>query len=164
MIKSWFSIPYLFIAYNLINKSLLLKRKAVSGVTLLDFDFALKQNTKLPTNATNKSKNHSFYRLFVWCCQTYATVQKSSSSFTNESTPYRPARTKCKIRNRNKPEGISVFLPWSPTYERREKTTSPSQSVVWWPDQTTWLPSSLHLRPIAPALLQQSSPGVAALL
>jgi hypothetical protein len=30
--------------------SLLLKRKPVSGVTLSDSDFALKQNTKLPTN------------------------------------------------------------------------------------------------------------------
>jgi hypothetical protein len=38
------------------HKSLLLKRKAVSGVTLLDSDFALKQNTKLPTNTTNKFK------------------------------------------------------------------------------------------------------------
>jgi hypothetical protein len=41
--------------------SLLLKRKAVSGVTLLVFDFVLRQNTKLPTNTTNKSKNDSFY-------------------------------------------------------------------------------------------------------
>jgi hypothetical protein len=35
--------------------SLLLKRKAVSGVTLLVSDFALTQNTKLPTNAINLS-------------------------------------------------------------------------------------------------------------
>jgi hypothetical protein len=35
--------------------SLLLKRKAVSGVTLSVSNFALRQNTELPTNATNKS-------------------------------------------------------------------------------------------------------------
>jgi hypothetical protein len=38
------------------RKSLLLKRKAVSSVTLLVFNFALRQNTKLPTNTTNKLK------------------------------------------------------------------------------------------------------------
>jgi hypothetical protein len=30
-----------------------MKAKAVSGVTLLFFDFALRLDTKLPTNATN---------------------------------------------------------------------------------------------------------------
>jgi hypothetical protein len=34
--------------------SLLLKQKVVSGVTLSDSDFALKQNNKFSTNATNK--------------------------------------------------------------------------------------------------------------
>jgi hypothetical protein len=38
------------------NESLLLKRKAVSGVTLLVSDFTLRQDTKLPTTAINKSK------------------------------------------------------------------------------------------------------------
>jgi hypothetical protein len=36
------------------SKSLLLKRKAVSGVTLLVSDFALTEDTKLPTITTNK--------------------------------------------------------------------------------------------------------------
>jgi hypothetical protein len=46
------------------SKSLLLKRKAVSGVTLLVTNFVLRQNIKLPTNATNKLKNYSITRFY----------------------------------------------------------------------------------------------------
>jgi hypothetical protein len=44
---------------HVISISLLLKRKAVSGVTLSISDFTLRQHTKLPTNATTKLKNDS---------------------------------------------------------------------------------------------------------
>jgi hypothetical protein len=46
---------------NILVKSLLLKLKLVSGVTLLVSDFALRQDTKLPITATNKLKKDSFY-------------------------------------------------------------------------------------------------------
>jgi hypothetical protein len=40
-----------------------IKAKAVSGVTLSVSDFSLRLDTKLPTSATNKSKNYSFYQM-----------------------------------------------------------------------------------------------------
>jgi hypothetical protein len=53
--------PYVrgFPAYLHLYLSLLLKRKTVAGVTLLVSDFTLRQDTKLPTNATTKLKNDS---------------------------------------------------------------------------------------------------------
>jgi hypothetical protein len=43
----------------------------VSGVILLVSNFTLRQDTKLPTNTTNKSKNDSFYHYHHALTSTY---------------------------------------------------------------------------------------------
>jgi hypothetical protein len=45
--------------------TLLVKAKAVFGVILLVFDFILRQNIKLLTNITNKSKNDSSAKAMI---------------------------------------------------------------------------------------------------
>jgi hypothetical protein len=98
--------------------SLLLKRKAVSGVTLLVSDFSLRQDIKLPTTATNKSKNGSFYHLYYATTLSRSYNCGATTDFPCPTSKPKKRHLLSTLRMGSDPAGVlgTIFYPFaSPT-------------------------------------------------